>query len=316
MHGVVYRACVGVGRVVVVLLVLTIVAVGSVSTAVSAATGPAEATSSVSSAPQPVTAGEPVRFVTAVSNTSPATITHVELTLPMPAGLTVESAETSAGSCTTAANQAHCVVGTLTSGSAAQVTVIARTSSPSVVPVTAMWSAVNTRGDTHDFPTTVSTTIAPPSPDHVAGYVEPSGDTLTTDPGTGATTSNPQVTTAAIPGSAHGTTATLSESNASDPNDGCAPSRTCFGQISTIAIEQTFTPGNPLRFAFLLDKTEIPKRTKPSTIPMYHDGVSVPNCTGSPGVASPDPCVVSRTKLSTQDVQIIVLSSTNGRWRP
>ena len=49
---------------------------------------------------------------------------------------------------------------------------------------------------------------------------------------------------------------------------------------------------------------------------MYHDSVAVANCTGSSGVASPDPCVVSRKKLKKGDVEIVVLSSTNGRWRP
>jgi hypothetical protein len=49
---------------------------------------------------------------------------------------------------------------------------------------------------------------------------------------------------------------------------------------------------------------------------MFHDGVLVPSCTGA-GTASPDPCVVSRTKLKKSgDVQIVVVSSTNGRWRP
>jgi hypothetical protein len=42
----------------------------------------------------------------------------------------------------------------------------------------------------------------------------------------------------------------------------------------------------------------------------------VPNCTGYSGTASPDPCVASRKKLKKGDVQIVVLSSTNGRWRP
>jgi len=298
------------------LLGLTIAAVVSVSVAAGAGAGPAEATSTISSAPEPVTAGESVRFVTALSNTGPATITHAELTLPMPSGLTVDSAEVSTGSCATASDQVHCVIGKLVAGRAAQVTVIARTLTPGRVSVTAMWSAVNSRGDKHDFPVTVTTTIAAPSPDLAAGYMKPSGDTLTTDPGTGATTSNPQVTTATIPASTDGTTAALSESNASGPSDACGPSAKCFGQISTITIEQTFSPGHPLRFAFLLDKSEIPKQTKLNTIPMYHDGVPVANCTGAPGVASPDPCVVSRTKLSTQDVEIVVLSSTNGRWRP
>jgi uncharacterized repeat protein (TIGR01451 family) len=263
-----------------------------------------------------VTAGEPVRFETTLANNGPATITHVELTLPMPSGLTVEGAEASTGSCTTALDQAHCTIGTLAPGGSAQVAVIARTSNPGVVSVTAMWTAVNGLGDIHSYPATVSTTIAAPSPDLVAGFVPPSGETLTTDPGSGATASNPQVTTATIPATADGTPAALSETNASGPGDACAPSATCFGQVSTISIGETFSPGHPLRFAFVLDASEIPKHTKVNRIPMYHDGVPVANCAGSPGVASPDPCVVSRTKLATQDVQIVVLSSTNGRWRP
>ena len=88
------------------------------------------------------------------------------------------------------------------------------------------------------------------------------------------------------------------------------------GPRSNITIGSTFDPGNPLRFVFVLDKSEIPKNIKIQKIPMYHDSVAVANCTGSPGVASPDPCVVSRKKLKKGDVQIVVLSSTNGRWRP
>ena len=299
-------------RPIMLLLMLTVAAV---SAPAAAGAGQPAVTASISSAPEPVTAGEPVRYVTALSDNGPATITHVELTLPMPNGLTVESATPSTGSCTTASAQVHCTIGTLAVGRAAQVTVIAKTSTPGVVPVTAMWTAVSGQGDTHNFPVTVSTRIAPPSADLVAGFVPPSGDTLTTDPGTGATASNPQVTTATIPATANGTPASLSEANASGPGDACAPSATCFGQISTITIEQTFSPGHPLRFGFVLDKSEIPKQTKVNKIPMYHDGVLVANC-ASPGVASPDPCVASRAKLSTQDVQIVVLSSTNGRWRP
>jgi uncharacterized repeat protein (TIGR01451 family) len=300
---------------VVVLLVLAVAAVVLAPAAAGAGAGAPAVTASISSAPEPVTAGEPVRYLTTLVDNGPATITHVELTLPMPSGLAVESAEATTGSCTTASDHVHCTIGTLASGGAAQVSVIARTSNPGGVSVTAMWTAVNGMGDTHDYPVTVSTTIAAPSADLVAGFVPPSGDTLTTDPGTGATASNPQVTTATIPATADGTPASLSESNASGPGDVCAPSATCFGQISTITIEQTFSPGHPLRFGFVLDKSEVPKHIKVNTIPIYHDGVPVANCAGSPGVASPDPCVVSRTKLATQDVQIIVLSSTNGRWR-
>jgi hypothetical protein len=75
------------------------------------------------------------------------------------------------------------------------------------------------------------------------------------------------------------------ESNAA-PVEFCPPYAPCFGQVSTITIGQTFSPGDPLEFSFVLDKSEIPKHTKIKQIPMYHDGVAVPNCT-APGVASP-----------------------------
>ena len=118
-----------------------------------------------------------------------------------------------------------------------------------------------------------------------------------------------------MPSTQIGTQASLSEDDAA-PGEFCAPYKPCFGQVSTITIGQTFTPGNPLRFVFVLDKSEIPEDTRIKKIPMYHDSVPVPNCSGYAGTASPDPCVVSRKKLKKGDVQIVVLSSTNGRWRP
>src|SRR4051794_5600971 len=156
---------------VMLLLILTVAAVVLAPAAAGAGAGAPAVTASISSAPQPVTAGEPVRYVTTLADNGPATITHVELTLPMPSGLTVESAEASPGSCTMALDQAHCTIGTLAPGDAAQVTVIARTSNPGVVSVTATWTSVNGLGDTHDYPATVSTTIAAPSADLVAGFV-------------------------------------------------------------------------------------------------------------------------------------------------
>jgi hypothetical protein len=79
-----------------------------------------------------------------------------------------------------------------------------------------------------------------------------------------------------------------------------------------------------MTFVITVDSSQIPYG---SSLPMYHDGVLVPNCTGAPGQASPDPCVASRTKVpSTEtrthgwscpyDVVYTIYSSTNGRWRP
>jgi uncharacterized repeat protein (TIGR01451 family) len=265
----------------------------------------------------PITVGEPVRYVTTIVDTGPSTLNHITLTLPLPAGMTVESASTSQGSCTTTAAAVECSIGTLTAGHSAQVSVVAKTSQTGTFSVTAFWSGDNDSNDPHDFSATTSTTVVPRTRDDVNGYVPPSGGTLTTDPGTGATADNPQTTTATVPATEAGTTAELSESAATGPSDACGSAANCFGQISTITIGHTFSPGNPFRFVFVLDKSEVPPGTKVAKIPMFHDGVSVPNCSGPGGTASPDPCVLSRGKLKQLgDVQIVVLSSTNGRWRP
>jgi uncharacterized repeat protein (TIGR01451 family) len=301
------------------LTLLALVIVGVALGAPSAAgAGTPDVTATIAEEPAtPITVGEPVRYLTTLFDSGPSTFNHTKLALPLPAGMTVVSASTSLGSCTTRSDEVDCSIGTLRAGQSAQVSVIARTSQTGTFSVTAFWSGDNDENDPHDFSATTSTTVSARTGDTVNGYVPPSGDTLTTDPGTGATTANPQVTTATVPATQDGTPASLGESNASGPSDACGQSATCFGQISTITIGQTFTPANPLRFVFLLDKSEVPAGTKVGKIPMFHDGVLVPSCTGAAGTASPDPCVVSRTKLKKSgDVQIVVVSSTNGRWRP
>ena len=300
-----------------ILAALLAVALLAVPTAAGSDLSQPTVTASISDSPQPVTAGDVVRYVTTLVNHGPATINHTNLTLPLPAGMTPTSATASPGSCTTSSSQVTCTIGTLSAGESAQVSVLADTSTTGTFPVTALWLADVDSNDPHDYSATTSTNVVARTPDLVSSYVPSSGETITTDPGTGATTTNPQVTTATIPATTDGTPATLAESNASGSSDGCGPGATCFGQISTITIGQTLTPGNPFRFVFVLDKTELPSSVKIAKIPMFHDGVPVPSCTGAVGVASPDPCVSSRTKLKkTGDVQIVVFSSTNGRWRP
>jgi uncharacterized repeat protein (TIGR01451 family) len=304
-------------RPITILAGLAVLAVLAVPTAAGSDLSQPTVTASITDSPEPVTGGEPVRYVTTLANQGPATINHVNLTLPLPAGMTPTSATASPGSCTTSSSQVNCIIGSLSAGQSAEVSVLAETSTTGTFSVTALWLADVDANDPHDYPAATSTDVVARTPDLISGYVPPTGETITTDPGTGATTTNPQVTTATIPSTADGTPATLAESNASGPADGCGAGATCFGQVSTITIGQTFSPGNPFRFVFLLDKTELPQNVKVAKIPMFHDGVLVPSCTGAAGVASPDPCVASRTKLKkTGDVAIVVFSSTNGRWRP
>jgi uncharacterized repeat protein (TIGR01451 family) len=277
-----------------------------------AAGSDATVSATITGGPDPVTVGHTAAFTTTFTNTGPVGVHDVELRLDVPGGATFVQAIPGDDCVLEHGHTVECEFGILNPGGHIDLTVLMTapaTAGP--LTVTAHWGAEHADPQ---YPT-ASIDVVPPSPNAVSEWVLPAGDTVTTDPGTGATTTNPQVTTADVPATDIGTATSLSESNASGPGDACAPYATCFGQISTITIGQTFSPGDPLRLSFLLDKSEVPKHTKIKKIPLYHDGVLVPNCTGYSGVASPDPCVLSRTKMHG-DVLIVALSSTNGRWRP
>lgn len=71
---------------------------------------------------------------------------------------------------------------------------------------------------------------------------------------------------------------------------------------------------DPLVIVFRIDTSQVPAGEDENTIQMFKDGVEVPACAGSPGTASPDPCVSSRVLLPDGDVEITVLTSTASAW--
>jgi len=292
-------------------IILLAALAGTVLAAPAASADSISATTSLTGAPDPVTTGHTAALTTTFANgPSPAHNVEVRVTF-LDAGFV--DAIPSSGACTLEhAHQVECEFGAVAGGAEVSATILVTApSAPGSLDATARWSAEGMTAQLLD----TSIGVVAPTPDDLSEWVLPQGATVTTDPGTGATTQNPQVTTAEVPATDIGTSTELSEEDAA-PGQFCAPYGTCFGQVSNITIGSTFDPGNPLRFVFVLDKSEIPKNIKIQKIPMYHDSVAVANCTGSSGVASPDPCVVSRKKLKKGDVQIVVLSSTNGRWRP
>ena len=70
----------------------------------------------------------------------------------------------------------------------------------------------------------------------------------------------------------------------------------------------------PLQVVFTVDESVIPAGIDPATLVVFKDGAPVQNCTGGPGVASPDPCVASRTLLGNGDLQFTILTSTASTW--
>jgi hypothetical protein len=271
--------------------------------------------------PDPVTSGHNVGYTNSFTNQSSNTLTHLELSVPAPSGgAAILGLPSSA--CTVKGSSVTCSFGSIASGASVTATVVLRAPA-AVAPfaTTATWSVDesfndNPKPDPHrdTFTATDTTHVQAPSQDAVSEYVVPSGDTLTTDPGTGATRTNPQVTTVRVPSTPLGVPAAAAEVAASGPGDSCGAAADCFGQVSVVTVTAPpFPVAGPLKLVFDLDASEIPGGTKIADIPMYHNGVLVPDCTGAAGVASPDPCVSSRT--GKKDAVITVLSSTNGRWR-
>jgi hypothetical protein len=74
------------------------------------------------------------------------------------------------------------------------------------------------------------------------------------------------------------------------------------------------TPNNPLVLLFLIDASQVPAGGNEASIQPFKDGAPVRPCTGSPGSASPDPCISDRQTLPGGDVQITVLTSSASLW--
>jgi Domain of unknown function DUF11 len=281
--------------------------------------------------PNPVTAVGTVAYLATLTNNGSKNLENVRLSAPAPKSMSVVSV-ISAGMCTSSAARARCDFGDVAPGASVSATVIMTTPpTPRNVASSVTWS---TGADDHDsstgaddhgsgqtFTASTSITVRARSHDAASEYVLPAGGTVSTGSTTKA--ANPQSTTVAVPATPVGAATSLAEVEASSPKDSCGPSATCFGQISVVTVAAPpFSTGSPLHLAFLLDSSEIPPYTDPETIPMFHDGVAVPDCTGDPGVAEPDPCISARIVKKPPhchkghfSVEIDVLSSTNGRWR-
>ncbi len=302
-----------------ILLLLTLLAAAALAGPAVAATPQVQVV--ISHTPDPVTGGHTVGYTASFTNQSSNTLTHLALSVPAPSGgAAVLGLPSSA--CAVKSSAVVCAFGSIKSGATVTATVILRApASATPFATIAAWSVDESFNDTpkpdphrDTFPVTDTTNVQAPSQDAVSEYTLPSGDTLTTDPGTGATRTNPQVTTIRVPSTPLGVPASAAEMDAGGAMDSCGPAADCFGQVSVVTVDAPpFPIGGPLKLVFDLDSSEIPGGLKIADIPMYHNGVLVPDCTGAAGVASPDPCVSSRT--GKKDAEITVLSSTNGRWR-
>ena len=313
------------GRVSILTALLLCAALVGAAPASAHPSGTAAAT--LSGTPSPVTAGGTVAYQTTFTNGMSRSLPDAQLDAPAPAGFTIVTV-VSAGSCTTSGTDATCSFGTMPAGATVSATVIMNVpSATGPVGSSVTWTTNDGDHDSDDLTVTATTTIAvqAPSQDAIADYVLPAGGNVNTGKTTSPT--NPQSTGVDVPATPAGAATSLSEVNATGPTDACGPGVKCFGQISVVTVAAPAFPAtDPLHLTFRIDSSELPKSQQRhpdlDDIPLFHDGVNVPNCTGGAGVASPPSCVAARKLIRPKHckkgrftVEFDVLSTTNGRWR-
>ena len=141
--------------------------------------------------------------------------------------------------------------------------------------------------------------------DYADAAVVPGG-TLTTATADGTSASDPLATSVT---SQTGGTVTISEGDFTDSASGYE----FFGQQVEIAAPDG-SPEAPLVIRFDIDASIVPAGKDATTIEILRNGVAVPSCTGTDGVAEPSPCISSRMTLPDGGVSITVLTVQASTW--
>jgi hypothetical protein len=227
-----------------------------------------------------------------------------ELEVPTPAGATVVSATATVGSCTVSSAGVDCLLGRILPGGAATVTIFMTAPSADFESCgTLTWHKI--AGDTtqKESKTVCDATAVRPAddPDFRGGCIGTNGILST---GTTASAADPQNTAISSPA---GDCITVGEVPATSPTEACGAKATCKTQISEIE-HPPCAPANPCTITLTFDSTFGKIKV------IYYNGVNVKWCT-TPGVASPDPCIMKRRTLSDGDNQFTLLSAIDARMR-
>jgi cysteine-rich repeat protein len=105
-----------------------------------------------------------------------------------------------------------------------------------------------------------------------------------------------------------GGTVSIGEASASVPPSGYA----VLGTVLEITAPDESTVV-PLQIGITVHKSSIPPGYDPERLSVSRDGVTINDCSGTPGQASPDPCIANRLVLA-DTVEITVLSSHASEW--
>ena len=262
--------------------------------------------------PDPVTAGRLLAYDLTTSNLGPADATGVVLKAKLPGGVSLVSATPSQGACAASTDTVVCSLGVILDGSAvtARLVVDAPSGSGSIslkAKVTETKRDVNLSNNQ----STVVSTVTGTSQDFAATFVLPPGGVVST--GSGTSGSNPQSTTARVPGTPAGVAVSIAES-AANASASCGSGFSCVGQVVQMGLAgATLAYTRPLKLTMTLNRSEL-GGADGSTLPVFRNKILLVDCFG-PRVAKPDPCVASRAVTPSGSVKIVVLTTFPGRYR-
>ena len=144
----------------------------------------------------------------------------------------------------------------------------------------------------------------------MVGSAAPNGTVSTDTAGTGATAQQPLVATLTVPAGGQVSMAVGAASSA-------PVGTSVLGQQVSIA-GPGGTAAQPLQLSLVVDASLL-GATPPSAVEVFRSEsggppATLPDCSGTTGTASPDPCVAARTALASGDLRIDVLTSSASVW--
>ena len=135
----------------------------------------------------------------------------------------------------------------------------------------------------------------------------PAGGTLSTDPGTGPTPSDPVTTTVVSP---TGGDVSITEG----PIDQVAPTGFIFLTQQIDITAPAATAAAPIELTLKLDGSRLRPGQSPYSVHITRNGLVVDVCASNSGMANPDPCESHREMTSTNGLSITILTSHASAW--
>jgi hypothetical protein len=267
-------------------------------------------------APNPVTGGTDVLYSVTFPYIGSSTLARSEIRITFPADWTYAAPSDPNVCQTTGATSLTCARGSLRAGVVTQEvrfkTTAVTVTTPRTVSAILTYSEQASQGDQGraDFVAAPDATVnvKPPGDNDVSKCAAKNGETVSTKAGISET--NALATSMKVPATAKlCSPVSIQELPPNDPSvDACPDGVECTTEIA-ITDAPLFTPAKPVELTFEIFGEKPKAWYKNGQLP------AVPDCTGAPGTASPDPCISGRKNLANGLRLTVQWSGDDPSWQ-